>query len=72
MLLSELLAFDYNKVFWDRRVMKGRNGASLAKVGEGVHLSYRAFLGKNYFESLEVMQGLGQPDLVRVVFCFNA
>ena len=70
-LLSELLGFDYEKVFWNRRVKKGINSAALAEEGEGIHLSYRDFLGPLYFKALDVMKGLGPPAGVRVVFCFG-
>jgi hypothetical protein len=30
-MLSELLSFGYGKVFWNRRVHKGRHGAALAE-----------------------------------------
>ena len=69
--LSELLAFDYDKVFWNRRFTRNRDGAALAEPREGTHESYREFLGEDYFEVLDVMKTLGPPDRVRVVFCFN-
>jgi hypothetical protein len=68
--LAELLNFDYEKVFWNRRI-RGPGGLALAREGEGVHETYRSFLGRRYFESLDVMAGLGAPDCVRVVFCFG-
>lgn len=71
LLLSELLSFDYEKVFWNRRIHRGTDGAALAEEGEGVHLTYREFLGQTYFDTLEVMKSLGEPDHVRVVFCFG-
>ncbi len=70
-LLSELLSFDYEKSFWNRRITRGIHGAALANEGEGVHETYREFLGQGYFDALEVMKGLGKPDHVRVVFCFG-
>ena len=57
-LISELLKFNYGKVFWNRREMI-------------FFQSYRELLGKSYFESLGVMKGLGESDCVRVVFCFD-
>ena len=70
-VLSELLNFDYDKVFWNRRIRRDGDGAALAQDGEGVHLTYREFLGLDYFDTLKIMQGLGTPDHVRVVFCFG-
>lgn len=70
-LLSELLSFDYEKTFWNRRIEKDKDGGALAHEGEGVHETYRQFLGLGYFDTLEIMKGMGQPDQVRVVFCFG-
>jgi hypothetical protein len=70
-LLSELLSFDYERVFWNRRVHRDKDGAALAQEGEGVHQTYRDFLGQGYMDTLDAMKGLGSPDHVRVVFCFG-
>jgi hypothetical protein len=70
-LLSELLSVDYERVFWNRRVHRGKDGAALAQEGEGVHQTYRDFLGQSYMDTLDTMKGLGSPDHVRVVFCFG-
>jgi len=76
LLLSELLAFDYNKNFWDRRVTKqvspnGWNGAALAEEGEGTHPTYKEFLGNFFFTHLEELKQLGNPEDVRIVFYFD-
>jgi hypothetical protein len=76
LLLSELLAFDYSKVFWNRRITRQEspnffNGAALANEGEGTHETYRDFLGENFFKDLETMKTLGPPEYVRVVFYFD-
>ena len=70
-LLSELLAFDYDRKFWNRRIHRGKDGAALAQEGEGVHQTYREFLGRDYMDTLEVLKRLGEPEHVRVVFCFG-
>jgi hypothetical protein len=75
--LAELLAFDYDQIFWDRRVMKetspGRwDGAALAEEGEGTHLPLREFLGSHYFDRLHDLAQLGDPGDVRVVFWFDS
>ncbi len=70
-LLSELLSFDYEKVFWNRRIQRGKDGAALAQEGEGVHQSYPEFLGRDYFGALATMKTLGEPNHIRVVFCFG-
>ena len=71
LLLSELLNFDYETVFWNRRVRKGIDHAALADEGEGIHQTYRELLGPNYFETLGVLESLGEYDRVRVVFGFD-
>lgn len=68
-LLSELLRFDYEKVFRNLRI---ENGMTRAEVGEGRLQSYRELLSPYYFDVLETMKGLGDPDRVRVVFCFGS
>ena len=77
LLLSEMLEVDYEQIFWDRRATKqvGPNlwsGAALAEEGEGRYITLREFLqGSGYFAALEVLQTLGPPDDVRVVFWFD-
>lgn len=79
--LSELINFDYDKPFEDLNVSYTLEGKSLyiggsifrekVKSGEGVMTTYREFLGEFYFEELEIMKTLGEPDDVRVVFYFD-
>lgn len=74
---AELLAFDYDQVFWDRRVTKEVrpgffDGRALAQEGEGRHLSIREFLGPFYFTRLAQLEALGDPEAVRVVFWFDS
>jgi hypothetical protein len=69
--LAELLAYDYDQTFWDRRVTKGNNGAALADEGEGRHLTLREFLASSYFAQLDYLAKLGDPSTVRVVFWFD-
>lgn len=70
-LLAELLAFDYDRQFWNRRVKRGKDGAALAHEGEGVYQTYREFLGPSYMEALESLKHLGNPEQLRIVFCFG-
>jgi hypothetical protein len=70
LMLSELLNFDYDQVFWNRRVSKGLDHEAVAEEGEGRHQTYRDFLGPQYFATLDVLGGLGEGDRVRVVFGF--
>lgn len=69
--VKELLDFDYDEVFWNRRVMKNNNGASLAEEGEGSHVTYRENLGESFFIHLNELKELGNPEDVRVVFWFD-
>jgi len=71
--LSELLTHDYDKVFWDRRITRGNDGAALAKEGEGENVTLRKFLGEDYFRSLQIMLAAGDGDAnkVRVIFWFD-
>jgi len=79
--LKELLDFDYNKTFWNRRIYKetyradgsvsGGNGACLAEEGEGQIISYRENLGTGFFSDLEKLKTFGEPYDVRVIFYFD-
>lgn len=78
--LKELLEFDYDKTFWNRRISRTTynnfggsmtNGASLAEEGEGTHETYREFLGGWFFDEIEKLKTLGKPEDVRVVMCFD-
>lgn len=74
--LKELLDFDYEQKFWDRRISKqvspnGWSGAELAEDGEGKVVSYREFLGKGFFIELDVLKTLGSPNDVRIIFWFD-
>lgn len=69
--VKELLDFDYDKTFWNRRVYKDGNGASLAEEGEGTVVSYRENLGEFFFKHLEELKELGDPEDVRIVFWFD-
>lgn len=73
--LKELLDFDYDSTFEDLRYTKQEgnyyNGAAVAKTGEGKTISYREHLGSGFFEDLEVLKTLGNPEEVRIVFYFD-
>ena len=71
LLLSELLDFDYDQEFEDRRVTIKGDGGCTAEPGGGRMTTYREFLTKAFFEDLEAMAWLGAPHNVRVVFWFN-
>lgn len=74
--LRQLIEFDYDKEFWNRRVVKqtGPNswtGAGTAEEGEGKVLTYRENLGELFFKHLKELKEIGDPDDVRVVFWFD-
>ena len=69
--LKELLDFDYDKTFWNRRIYRGNSGACIAEPGEGEIVSYREFLGDGFFLELEKMKAFGSPEEVRLVFWFD-
>lgn len=78
--LNELLDFDYEKTFWDRRITRittfpngstFSNGASLAEEGEGKTITYREHLGESFFEDIEALKTLGSPEDVRIIFYFD-
>jgi hypothetical protein len=74
--LAELLAYDYDQVFWDRRVTKQMpsgvwNGAALADEGEGEHVTLREFLGEYFFRELDRLKMLAPVESVRLVFWFS-
>lgn len=74
--LTELLNYDYNVVFWDRRISRVMSthwvdGAATAKEGEGRMIRIRDFLGDYFFEELFRMLELSNSDDVRLVFWFD-
>jgi hypothetical protein len=75
--LKEMADFNYDQIFWDRRVTKfnGRywDGTARAEEGEGEHLTLHEFLPNRYFDDLEIMANLGYaPEDVRLVFWFDS
>ena len=75
--LREMLDYDYEQVFWDRRVAKQTannvwDGAALAEEGEGRHVTMREFLGPWYFDVLSVLRRFGAPEDVRIIFGFSS
>jgi hypothetical protein len=64
--LRELIEFDYNKGFEDRR-----SGMETVEPGKGKKILYKDFLGTHFFEHLETLKTLGDVDNVRIVFWFD-
>ena len=78
--LKELLDFDYEQTFWDRRISRTTyndkggsftDGAALANEGEGETITYREHLGNGFFTDLEVLKSLGESENVRIIFYFD-
>lgn len=67
--LAEMLAFDYDALVEDRRVSTATTGAATCAPGEGETMTYRAFLGKRFFEDLDKLKEL---EAGRVVFWFDS
>lgn len=66
--VSELLAFDYDQSFENRRGV----GASDLGQGNGSVITFREFLGPHFFRDLAIIQSLCKdPSTVRVVFGFD-
>jgi hypothetical protein len=71
--MQELLQFDYETRFEDRRVARRMpagylDHAAIGEPGEGRIVTYREFLGPAYFEELEKLSESGAE---RVVFWFS-
>lgn len=67
-LLSELLEFDYDTEFENRR-----NDASADNphpVGSGKYMTVREYLKPKFFEDLDILKRLGDPDKTRVILSF--
>jgi hypothetical protein len=74
--VRELLNFDYEENFWNRRITKEIapnffDGAAVAEEGEGVIISYKENLGEMFFTHLNELKALGNPNEVRIVFWFD-
>jgi hypothetical protein len=72
----ELLEFDYEQVFEDRRVTRqiGPNmwhGGITGEPGEGEVVTYKEFLGGELQRTLQVLRQLFDQGEVRVVFWFD-
>lgn len=77
--LKELVEYNYDQVFWDKRVTRqiGPNswdGAATAMPGEGRYLTVREFLGEQFWDDLTdllFLQESYNPEDIRIVFCFD-
>lgn len=79
--LKELIDFDYDSTFEDRRItinhfneyggVIGSNGSGISEVGGGSIISYREHLGESFFEDLKILKTLGDPENIRIIFYFD-
>jgi hypothetical protein len=66
--LSELMSFNYDALFENRRVMINNNGGCTCEPGTGEMITYRAFLGEGFQDELRQLQAIGAE---RIVFWFD-
>lgn len=69
---NELLEFNYDEKFEDRRNHDGFNGNETLPEGKGKVITYRELLGEHYFKELEVLKTFAEPNKVRIVFAFES
>lgn len=74
--LKELMDFRYDAEMEDRRYMKqfaanAWDGAATHEVGSGKKTTFREFLGEGFFDHLNVIRSLGEPEEIRVIFWFD-
>ena len=70
LLLKELLDFDYEQTFEDRRNY-GAGNHDTVEVGSGSVITYKEHLGPFFFTELEALKELGDPEHVRIIFAFD-
>ena len=66
--LRELLDYDYDKRFENRRLLAADGGNATCPAGKGVQTTYRAFLGRVYFRHLAALEA---AKAERIVFWFE-
>ena len=59
LLVSELTQFDYEQTFINN------------KTNPPTSMTYRDFLSECFFEHLEILKGLGNPQEMRIVFVYT-
>ncbi len=66
--VEELFAFDYDAICEDRRVTRNGDGGCTCEPGEGRLMTYREFLGIQFFMDLNQLRG---DCAERIVFWFD-
>ena len=74
--VAELLAVDYDAEFENRRIARRMpggwiDGGVTAEPGGGNRTTLREFLGRMFFDDLERLRAIGDPQNTRVVFWFD-
>lgn len=67
--LQELIDFDYDQTFENRRATGP--GYNTVKEGRGQTITFREYLGDRYFEELGLLNDYGAGDQVRLVWKFS-
>lgn len=72
--LSALLGFNYEQQLEDRRNYwrRGPDWKDSVAPGEGSLTTYSELLGPGFFEDLDVLKNIGEPDRVHVVLAFDS
>jgi len=71
LLLSELVAYDYDQPMNDRRITRNGDGGVTGTPEEGTVMTVRDFLGEWYMREIERLAAIGEPERVRVTFWFD-
>ncbi|EGE2353457.1 hypothetical protein DL738_11430 [Escherichia coli] len=69
-LVSELLDYDYETVFENRR--DDNNSYTPLPIGCGELMTIRECIGPKFFEDLEILRQLGNPVKTRVIISFSS
>lgn len=75
--IAELLAYDYDQTFEDRRTVKFTppgtyDNAALADEGEGERVTMREFIGEWFLDRVQELTKFGDPADVRLVYWFDS
>ena len=68
-LVSELLCYNYDILFENRRSISGFEETVPAGLGELI--SIKEYIGHKFFDDLYILQNLGDPTKIRVVISFS-
>jgi hypothetical protein len=67
--VKELLDFNYEQTFENRRCTINGNGGSTCLIGEGEVVTFREFLGEEFFSNLDTLQ---EKKIDAIVFGFDS